>query len=538
MKTEAGKPEFIEIYDTTLRDGAQTRGIQYTVEDKLRIIAMLDAFGIDIIECGWNETNTTDTGLFRALSSLSLKQARLAAFSSSCGVGKRPQDDARFQKSVAVDVPVMTLFSKFWDFQIRHALNTSVEHNLELIHRSVDYCKARFDTVILDAEHFFDGYKANSAVAERAIREALLAGADRIVLCDTNGGTLPGEVSRIIERLVLLYPDANFGVHCHNDTDMAVANSIVAVESGAMHIQGTINGIGERCGNANLCSVIPNLILKYDHQIQGISHESLSELKVLANDVASVARWRIPSNQPYVGEDAFTHKAGVHISSVLKYPECYEHVLPESVGNARRLPLSEQSGRAAVKHKVSAMGYAVNDSDAEYLLSRIKDQCGKGVLLDEAEASLDLLIHDEMCRREDAAFIDVSHVNVKEIADRVQGARYMAEVAMHVDGETVFSRVFGQDLYRLANDCCTHLMTLSTSDVLPTMPACFPHRYDALGDKARVLMRLENATNGPFICAVGTNKEETLFRGYLSAFLWAMMSARKAQNVNGYAEIA
>lgn len=539
MGTREGLSEFIELYDTTLRDGAQTRGIQYTVDDKLQIIRMLDDFGIDMIECGWNGSNTTDTDVFRSLSSLSLNKSRLAAFSSSCCVGKRPENDDRFQRSVAVDVPVMTLFSKFWDFQIRHALNTTVEHNLELIHRSVEYCRERFDCVIVDAEHFFDGYKANSQVAESAIREAVLAGADRIVLCDTNGGTLPGEVSRIVERLVSVFPDTHFGVHCHNDTDMAVANSIVAVESGAMHIQGTINGIGERCGNANLCSVIPNLILKYNRPPRHIPRESLSQLKKMANDVARVARWRIPPNQAYVGEDAFTHKAGVHISSVLKYPECYEHVVPESVGNARCLPLSEQSGRAAVKHKVSAMGYTINDAEAEYLLSSIKDQCGAGLLLDEAEASLDLLIHREMNRRDNTQpVVDIIHARVTELPDTHDGIRYATEVAMSIDGRTFFSRAFGQDLYGLAQDNCRKLMEQAGDMPLTVMPACFLHRYDTLGEKGRVLIRIHDAMNGPFICAVGESKTDTLFHSYLMAFMWAMMASCEGRKMDQYAEIA
>lgn len=453
-------PKRVEFYDTTLRDGSQTRGVQFSLEDKLTVIELLDDFGIDIIECGWNGANATDTDLFKILAKQSSRKAKLAAFTSSCATGKRPENDSVFQRGTNVDVPVITLFSKFWDFQITHALKTTIEHNQELIFNSVSYCKQRFDQVVVDAEHFFDGYKSNPEIAIKALKTAIEAGADCIVLCDTNGGTLPTEVIHIFQQLKDLFPDTQLGIHCHNDADMAVANSIAAFEQGAVQVQGTINGIGERCGNTNLCSLIPNLVVKYGIDSKFINQSNLFRIKHVADVVSSICHRVISPTDPYVGEHAFTHKAGVHISSVLKHPECYEHVQPELVGNARHLPISEQSGRAAMKYRLEKLGYQeIQDVECESLLREVKELCYEGVLLDDADASLELLVHRFMARyREGIPTIQLEYLTISELHGLLSDKHYRLEIALNVNGRVLFCRDFGTDLYELCRKSVQHLL--------------------------------------------------------------------------------
>jgi 2-isopropylmalate synthase len=508
----------IEFYDTTLRDGAQTRGIQFSLQDKLNIIDILDDFGLDFIECGWNGSNATDTQLFNLLASRVYKKSALAAFSSTCAVGKTPETDKRFQLSVNVEVPVITMFSKFWDFQITQALNTTIEHNLELIGNSVSYCKRRFDKVIIDAEHFFDGYKANQDVALSAVETALSAGADRLVLCDTNGGTMPSEVAIILSQLNVRFPHADFGIHCHNDTDMAVANSIIAIEHGAVQIQGTINGIGERCGNTNLCSIIPSLLLKYGVRGKHINLASLEKMKPLADSISLICHRTIPSNQPYVGDDAFTHKAGVHISSVLKYAECYEHVRPESVGNSRHLPISEQSGRAAVKFRLEKLGYeAVEDKLCQSLLQTIKQICHQGVLLDDADASLELLIHQFMSNSNFG--IKVQHMAITELHSIHSERQFRLEIAINVHGNTLFFRGIGLDLYLL----CSKLMGNIFNEANYKLQAISVSvdRVDAIEEnQKRVFVSFVQGEKLHKICTVEKTEMHARCRAIIDTFIW------------------
>lgn len=531
-------PSKLEFYDTTLRDGAQTRGIQFSLKDKLNVIELLDEFGIDFIECGWNGTNATDTELFRLLSKKNARTSRLAAFTSTCAVGKTPTTDIRFQRGIAVNVPVITLFSKFWDFQITHALKTTIEHNLELIYNSVCYSRSRFDTVIVDAEHFFDGYKANSAVVLSVLETVVSAGADRLVLCDTNGGTLPFEIEQIIAKLTVQYPEVCFGIHCHNDLDMAVANSVVAVEQGAVQVQGTINGIGERCGNTNLCSIIPNLVFKYGLEGNHINQQSLNELKQLADSVAKISRRPIQQTQPYVGSSAFTHKAGVHISSVLKYPECYEHIAPEVVGNMRKLPLSEQSGRAAVKYHLNSMGYREFEDDlCLQVLDQIKLNCHQGVVLDKAEASVELLIHQFMFNhRSLKPYIRIEHLSVNELFGTDSKHCYRLEIALNIDDHIHFLRDFGDDLQQLSKEMLYRL--------LENTPATFTGLNLSLGtvesidEQTRVFVRVMDEGSSHIICVVEQNKNLAKCRAFIDVYLWSIYKNLCASQLTELARIA
>ena len=379
----------VEIYDTTLRDGAQMEGISFSLEDKLRITQKLDEFGFHYVEGGWPGSNPKDLEYFRRVRELSLKNVRVAAFGSTRKVGVSPSKDFSLNSIVESEAPVATLFGKSWDLHVKDALRTTREENLALIQDSIEYLREHGFMVIYDAEHFFDGYRSNAQYAIETVLAAQEAGAQRIVLADTNGGTLPGEIGRIVAEMkkIIKVP---LGIHAHNDSEMAVANSLAAFESGAVHIQGTINGYGERCGNANLISILPALELKYGIKVLG--DEKLKRLTELSRFVAELANREVPSNQPYVGRSAFTHKGGVHVNAVMKNPRTYEHIPPESVGNRRRVLVSELSGKSNLLYKAREMGITMNNEEAVQILQKIKALEYNGYYFEGAEASLQLLI--------------------------------------------------------------------------------------------------------------------------------------------------
>lgn len=444
MNIERDDARLIELYDTTLRDGAQTAGVHFSLADKIGIIEMLDDFGIDIIEAGWNGANVTDTRLFDHLQRHAPRNSRIAAFCSTHHPARAPQSDPVFLAGTAAEVPVMTLFGKTWDFQVKEALQVSLERNLEIIHDSLSHCRPRFDDLVFDAEHFFDGLKANPDYACRVIETALQAGADCIVLCDTNGGMLPRQIGRALDLLRQRFPGARFGIHGHNDSDTAVANSLAALEHGAVQVQGTINGIGERCGNTNLCSLIPTLAIKYGYRTRFIDQDRLPQLRRLSGRVAEVLRVPVPANQPYVGENAFAHKAGVHIASVLKHPGCYEHVDPERVGHSRRLVISDQSGRVAVGHKIRELGYEAHcEQTLSRLVEEIKRRSSQGYAFDKAELSLELLIHEHL----GAADLDLAleHLACEPLPTLAGRRSYRVELAVSLGGRVRFRRAFGED---------------------------------------------------------------------------------------------
>ncbi|HJU63136.1 MAG TPA: citramalate synthase, partial [Candidatus Binatia bacterium] len=316
----------ISIYDTTLRDGSQGEGVTFSMEDKVRIAQRLDALGIHYIEGGWPGSNPKDIRFFRQIQDAQLKQAKVAAFGSTRRPGIAPGSDSNLQALVEAGAPVATIFGKSWDFHVTEALETTLEENLAMITDSVGFLLRRFEQVIYDAEHFFDGFKRNRDYALRTLRAAEEGGANILVLCDTNGGTLPHEVSEII-REVKRHVKTPLGIHVHNDAECGVANSLAAVSEGVNQVQGTINGYGERCGNANLVSIIPNLMLKM--RVRCLPEENLTELRDVSRFVSELANRQPWQHQPFVGDSAFAHKGGIHVSAVLKHPETYEHIDPE-----------------------------------------------------------------------------------------------------------------------------------------------------------------------------------------------------------------
>lgn len=381
----------VQLYDTTLRDGAQREGMSFSVEDKLKIAQKLDELGIHFIEGGWPGSNPKDTEFFVKAQRLNLTNSVLVAFGSTKHPHSKVDKDANLQALVDAKTKVVTIVGKSWDLHVTQVLEITLPKNLEMITDSISYLKAKKLTVFFDAEHFFDGYKANPEYALKVVSTAAKAGADCIVLCDTNGGSLPQEVALAI-KAVQQETIVPLGIHAHNDAELAVANSLVAVQSGVTQIQGTINGYGERCGNANLCSIIPALKLKLG--IECIADEQMSKLTEISHYVTEIANLTPDSHLPYVGASAFTHKAGLHVSGLLKWQESYHHINPELVGNRPKVVVSELSGKGNIIYKAKERGLTlpVDQKKIRQILEQVKLLESQGFQYEGAEASFELLL--------------------------------------------------------------------------------------------------------------------------------------------------
>ena len=381
----------IQLYDTTLRDGAQQEGISLSVEDKIKITERLDELGVAYIEGGTPGSNPKDVEYFRRVKDLTLVNARISAFGLTRRANIRAEDDEGIRALLAAETPAITLVGKSSDLHVERILGTTLEENLAMIADSVSYLKAQGRTVFFDAEHFFDGYKRNPAYAIETLKAAQGAGADCLVLCDTNGGAMPNEIGDVVGT-VKRELQAPLGIHCHNDTDMAVANTLAGVLAGATQVQGTINGYGERCGNANLLSIVANLSLKMD--APSVTQEQLAKLTQTSHYVSEIVN--IPPNrqQPYVGASSFSHKGGLHADAVTKLDESYQHISPEQVGNIKRVVVSELSGRGNIQYRLEEMGLAgrMDRQQVGALLERIKVQESHGFQYEGAEASFELLV--------------------------------------------------------------------------------------------------------------------------------------------------
>ncbi len=380
----------IELFDTTLRDGTQGEHVSLSALDKLRIAKKLDEFGVDIIEGGWPGSNPKDKEFFDLAKKESWNHAKICAFGSTRRKDFSPENDPNLTAILEAETPLVSIFGKSWTLHAEVALGVSLEENLDLISSSVAYLHSKGKRVIYDAEHFFDGYKDNADYAIETLQAASEAGASVLVLCDTNGGTLPSEIKRLVEVVVEKF-DIPVGIHTHNDSGCAVANSLMAIEGGASHVQGTINGIGERCGNADLCLVIPDLQLKMGHECVPV--DRISKLRELSHFVDEVANLDPVDRTGYVGRSAFAHKGGIHVSAVMKEPRAYEHIEPSIVGNARRVLVSDLSGQSNVRYKAEEMDIDLSDSDAaKKAVKRIKELEHLGYEFEGAEASFELLL--------------------------------------------------------------------------------------------------------------------------------------------------
>jgi 2-isopropylmalate synthase len=402
----------IEIYDTTLRDGSQGEGINFSVADKLRIAERLDAFGVHYIEGGWPGSNPKDIEFFQQVRRKPFKNAKIAAFGSTRRKNIPVQMDDQVQLLIAAETPVVTIFGKTWMLHVREVLNTTPEENLAMIADTVRFLKENGKIVVYDAEHAFDGYKDNPEYALSTWEAAEKAGADLMVLCDTNGGTLPGEIRTIVEAARQKLK-CRIGIHTHNDAGLGVANALAGVEAGATHVQGTINGYGERTGNCNLTSVIPLLSLKM--KLRSVPESSLAKLRELSDFVDEIANIRHDPRQPWVGSAAFAHKGGMHVNAVQKITHSFEHVNPELVGNTRRILISDLAGRSNIVLKARELGFDINNDTPELktILNRIKELEHIGYEFEAAEGSLALLIRKAL-RHEHAPFkVEAYHVSMR-----------------------------------------------------------------------------------------------------------------------------
>lgn len=419
----------IEIFDTTLRDGTQGEGVNLSITDKLLITQRLDDFGIDIIEGGWPGSNPKDEEYFLKVRDLNLKNTKICAFGSTARFPDKVEVDNNLNKLVAAETPYVSIFGKSWRFHSKHSLGLEDAENEELIFKSVKFLKEKGITVIFDAEHFYDGYKDDSEFAIKMLLAAQEGGADVLVLCDTNGGCIPSEVSAITKD-VMSKVSLPVGAHCHNDGGVGVANTLAAVEAGAVHVQGTINGVGERCGNADLCGVLPNLLLKMGKQTK--SEINLKHLTSISNYVFELMNLAPNGRAPFVGKSAFAHKGGIHVSSVLKDSRMYEHISPGEVGNVQRVIVSDLSGQSNIRYKAKELGFELPDNKefSKNFVQNIKSLEYDGFQFDGAEASFELLLKKEM--GEVSHFFDIKyfkiHVMYNESGEEYCEAVLKAEV--------------------------------------------------------------------------------------------------------------
>lgn len=386
----------IELYDTTLRDGTQAENFNLSVDDKIKVCRQLDRIGIDFIEGGWPGSNPLAVEFFQKMQDVQLKNAKLAAFGSTRHFQHKPEQDGNLQALLAAKTPAVTIFGKSWDIHVTEALRIGLEDNLQIIEDSLAFLRPQVQHLIYDAEHFFDGFKRNRDYCLATLARAVAGGAETLVLCDTNGGTLPQEIPAIMERVKKFVAEqkreVKLGIHPHNDSECAVANALVSVDAGVSQVQGTINGFGERCGNANLVSIIPALTVKMGLECKiGDRIDQLYTTSRMVNELANLPHNRY---QPYVGESAFAHKGGIHVSAVQRNPLTYEHITPESVGNERRILISDQSGRANVLMKAKKYGLDLSGDDPRMgkIVSNLKELENLGYQYEAAEASFELLM--------------------------------------------------------------------------------------------------------------------------------------------------
>ncbi|HRW04570.1 MAG TPA: citramalate synthase [Caldilineaceae bacterium] len=441
----------IALYDTTLRDGTQGEGVSLSCDDKLKIARRLDEFGMDYIEGGWPGSNPKDMEFFeRAQQELTLKHAKIAAFGSTCRAHIDPADDPQIQLLIQANTPAITIFGKTWDLHVTEVLRTTLEENLRMIRESVRYLKSQGKEVVYDAEHFFDGYRANPEYALATLQAAIVGGADSIVLCDTNGGMLPWQVGEAIDAVrseVLGLEEGKtathhasritLGMHAHNDSETGVANTLEAVRHGCNHIQGTINGYGERCGNANLVSIIPDIQLKMGHAL--VKTEKLIQLADLSRYVSELANLSPNEHQPFVGQSAFAHKGGTHVNAVVKHRMSYQHIDPELVGNETRVLVSELSGKDNIAVKREEFGLdGLSREQERAVLQQIKELENAGFAFESAEASVDLLLR----RQQEGYVAPFEMIDYTTNVEHRSGRGTFSEATVKVKvGEDIFHEV-------------------------------------------------------------------------------------------------
>ncbi|MBI2298631.1 MAG: citramalate synthase [Armatimonadetes bacterium] len=498
---------YVEIFDTTLRDGAQAEGVSFTVEDKLRITRALDGLGVAFIEGGWpNVTHEADREYFGRVADLTLRHARIVAFGSTRRASLPAEDDPQLRGVLDAGTSVACLFGKSWGLHVAEVLRTDLVTNLAMIESSVAFLAAHGREVIYDAEHFFDGYRADPAYALATLEAAARGGASRLVLCDTNGGTLPLTLHDVVKTVIdtLGRP---VGIHTHNDAGCGVANALMAVKAGANHVQGTINGFGERCGNANLCQIIPNLVLKLGHQ--AIDEEQLTHLTEVSRLVSELANLHHDDRQGFVGGSAFAHKGGMHIDAVQKNPQAYEHVPPERVGNQRRVLVSDQAGAGTLVWKLERMYPALDKGSATVrgLLQRLKDLEAEGYQFEAAEASFELLAKRAL--GDFRPHFELLYYRVRLDREGEGGTVHEATVKLRVNGDVRHTAAEGNGPVNALNLALKKALEEFYPDVARFHLTDFKVRVldSAAGTAARVRVLVQTRVNGFEFGTVGVSSD-------------------------------
>lgn len=429
----------VAIYDTTLRDGTQRENISLSVADKIRITHLLDELGVAYIEGGWPGSNPKDAAYFEAMQDVKLEHARVTAFGATCRKGSDPATDANIKALIDAKTPVVTVVGKTSMLHVTEVLQTTPEENLRMIRDSLRYLKSLGKEVIYDAEHFFDGAKLDLEYALETVQAAVEGGADCVVLCDTNGGTLPWEVTRFVQMVRDAFSGVELGIHTHNDSELAVANSLAAVQSGVTHVQGTINGYGERCGNANLCSIIPDLELKMD--VHCVPADGLQRLTHLSRTVAEIVNLAPDDHLAYVGKSAFAHKGGIHVAAIRRNVDSYQHIDPALVGNEMRILVSDLSGRGNLLSKAEEFGLDVSKAEAVRVLNEIKELENEGYVFEGAEASVATRLY--RARPDYVPIFNLIDFTVLVEDRRDRGALSEAMVKLDVKGDVVHTAAEG-----------------------------------------------------------------------------------------------
>ncbi len=526
----------IQIFDTTLRDGTQAEKVSFSADDKLRIARKLDEFGVHYIEGGWPGSNPKDLAFFEKAQRTRFQTAQIVAFGSTMRAASEPKADANLQALIRAHTPAVSIFGKSWLLHVHKSLRVSPSENLKLIEQSVAYLKGHDKEVIYDAEHFFDGYRDDPYYALQTLAAAQAGGADVLVLCDTNGGTLPVDLAKIVQTVAQRF-SLPLGIHAHNDSEVAVANTLMAVEHGCVHVQGTLNGLGERCGNANLCSIIPNLQLKQGYRC--VADDKLATLTSLSHYISEVANLSHATFSPYVGRSAFAHKGGVHVSAVMKDAHTYEHVEPEQVGNERRVLVSDLSGRSNVFYKAEELKI---DLDGETdrvsaIVQELKHLENQGYVYEAAEGSFKLLIERMLNKWQDFFQLEGFRVTIEKNA--TQPPRSEATIRLNVNGRVEHTAAEGNGpvhaLDRALRKALIQFYPELREMHLSDYKVRVLNENAATGAKVRVL--IESSANGSSWGTVGVSENiiEASWQALMESFSYFLLQ-RRAEKAPSTAE--
>lgn len=520
-------PERVTIFDTTLRDGTQGEGISLTAEDKLKIAHKLDALGVHYIEGGNPGSNSKDIEFFERVKLLNLR-ATITAFGSTRRKNTAAKDDAGLNRIIESGVSCATLVGKAWDYHVHTALQTTLEENLAMIGDSIQYLKQHGLEAIYDAEHFFDGYKNSPDYAIACLKAAEAAGADWIVLCDTNGGTMPHEIGAIVKAVAEAI-QTPLGIHPHNDCELAVANALSAVQAGARQVQGTMNGYGERCGNANLCSILPNLQLKLGYEC--IAEGQLSMLTGTARFISEIANVHMPAYQSYVGSAAFAHKGGIHVSAIMKDSKTYEHIRPELVGNKQRVLVSELAGQSNLLFKAQELGLNVQSerSETKAIIARIKEMEHQGYQFEGADASLELMLRQAFGELEESFTFDSLKIMVEKPAGSVGISE--AIVRLKVCGEPVYTVGEGNGPLNAIDNAMRKALIPYFPEIRNMHLSDYKVRVidetDATAAKVRVLIESSNLHQTWSTVGVSTNVIEASWEALVDSYRYALLGKER-----------